>query len=225
MVPFGDFTYIAALLQIILIDLVLSGDNAFVIGMAARNLDERNRKRAVVLGALAAIFLRVFFTCAAAVSLAQVPLLQLIGGLALIWIAVRLLAENDIGCTVVSPQKNLVRAIKTIVLADLIMSLDNILGVAGASHGNLSLLLIGLLFSMPLLMTGSQILAGLMSRFSWITYLGGIVIAWVAGEMIYGEKVLHNYFCLPAYLSIVLPVVSVLTVLITARVLESRQVH
>jgi len=218
---FSDLTFMVSLLQIILIDLVLSGDNAVIIGMATRNLDVRNRKRAILLGALAAILLRVFFTCIAAVSLVQVPLLQLFGGLALIWIAVRLLVENDVGCTVVSPQRSLLRAVKTIVLADLIMSLDNILGVAGASHGNLLLLLLGLLFSMPLLMTGSQVLASLMSRFSWITYSGGIVIAWVAGEMIYGEKYLTNFFS-PAYFSMFIPAFSVLAVLVMAKAMKSR---
>jgi len=218
---FSDLTFLMSLLQIILIDLVLSGDNAVVIGMATRNLDVRNRKRAIALGALAAILMRVFFTCIAAISLAQVPLLQLFGGLALIWIAVRLLVENDVDCAVVSPQRSVIRAVKTIVLADLIMSLDNILGVAGASHGNLLLLLIGLLFSMPLLMTGSQVLASLMSRFSWITYSGGVVIAWVAGEMIYGEKYLINIFS-PAYFSMFIPAFSVLFVLIMAKTIKSR---
>ncbi|MDF9409266.1 YjbE family putative metal transport protein [Pelotomaculum isophthalicicum JI] len=218
---FGDLTFIMSLLQIIVIDLVLSGDNAVVIGMATRNLDTRNRKRAVILGALAAILLRVFFTCIAAISLVQVPLLQLFGGLALLWIAVKLLVEDDVECTVVSPQRNLFRAVKTIVLADMIMSLDNILGVAGASHGNLFLLLLGLLFSMPLLMTGSQILAALMSRFSWITYIGGIVIAWVAGEMIYGERLIINLL-LPAYFSMFIPAFSVLAVLIMSKAIKSR---
>ncbi|MCG9967064.1 YjbE family putative metal transport protein [Pelotomaculum terephthalicicum JT] len=219
---FGDFTLMISLLQIIVIDLILSGDNAVVIGMATRNLDIRSRKKAVILGAAAAILLRVFFTCIAAVSLVQIPLLQLFGGLMLIWIAVKLLVEKDVDCTVVSPQRNLFRAIKTIVLADMIMSLDNILGVAGASHGNLFLLLLGLLFSMPLLMTGSQVLAGLMSRFSWITYVGGIIIAWVAGEMIYGERLIINLLP-PAYFSMFIPAFSVIAVLIMSRAIKSRQ--
>jgi len=216
-----NLSFVLSIMQIILIDLVLSGDNAVLIGMATRNLDARNRKRAIVLGALAAILLRVFFTCIAAISLSQVPLLQFLGGLALIWIAVKLLVENDVECAVVSSHRSLIRAVKTIVLADLIMSMDNILAVGGASHGNLSLLLFGLLFSMPLLMIGSQLLASLMSRFQWITCLGGIVIAWVAGEMIYGEKFLR-YFSLPPYSSLFIPAFSVLLVLTMAKVMHSR---
>ncbi|MDD3654172.1 MAG: TerC family protein [Desulfotomaculaceae bacterium] len=214
----ADFAFILSILQIILIDLVLSGDNAVVIGMATRNLDVRNRTKAIILGALAAIMLRVFFTCIAALSLVQVPMLQFFGGVALIWIAVKLLLENNVDCTVVSPQGSLLRAVKTIILADLIMSLDNILAVGGASHGNLFLLIFGMLFSIPLLMIGSQLLASLMSRFNWITCMGGIVIAWVAGEMIYAEKLMD----LPAYFSVFIPAICVVLVLTLARVMHSR---
>jgi len=216
-----NLSFVLSVLQIILIDLVLSGDNAVVIGMATRNLDISKRKRAIILGALAAILMRVFFTCIAAISLSQVPLLQFLGGLALIWIAVKLLVENDVECAVVSSHRSLLRAVKTIVLADLIMSMDNILAVGGASHGNLLLLLFGLLFSMPLLMIGSQLLASLMFRFHWITYLGGIVIAWVAGEMISREKLLKGLF-LPAHFSVFIPAFSVLVVLTTAKAMHSR---
>lgn len=216
-----NMAFTLSVLQIILIDLVLSGDNAVVIGMATRNLDIRNRKRAIFLGALAAIILRIFFTCIAAVSLVQVPMLQLLGGVALIWIAVKLLVENNVDCTIISSQKSLFKAVKTIILADLIMSLDNILAVGGASHGNLGLLLFGLLFSIPLLMIGSQLLASLMFKFNWITCMGGVVIAWVAGEMIYGEKLLKN-FHFPAYLSVCIPAFSVLFVLTMAKVMHPR---
>lgn len=224
METFINFTFFVSLLQIILIDLVLSGDNALVIGMATRNLDPHNRKKAVFLGALAAIMLRIFFTCIAAIGLAQIPLLQLFGGLVLNWIAVKLLVEHDLECTVVSPQQSLFRAVKTIILADVIMSLDNILGVAGASHGNLTLLLIGLLFSMPLLMIGSQLLAALLSKFSWLPYLGGTIIAWVAGEMIYGEKLLQEIFLSPYYATLI-PAFSVALVLILAKTVRSRQTY
>ncbi|OPY57757.1 MAG: Integral membrane protein TerC family protein [Pelotomaculum sp. PtaU1.Bin035] len=217
----GNLAFMFSILQIIIIDLVLSGDNAVVIGMATRNLDVRNRKKAVLLGALAAILLRIFFTYIAAVSLVQVPLLQLIGGLALIWIAVKLLVDNNVDCTIVSSQRSLLRAVKTIVLADLIMSLDNILAVGGASHGDLILLLFGLLFSMPLLMVGSQLLASLMSRFNWITYLGGVVIAWVAGEMIHSEIILKGLL-VPNFSPFFISIFSVLVVLSTAKVIQSR---
>lgn len=206
--------------QIILIDLVLSGDNAVVIGMATARLDPVNRRRAIILGSLGAILLRVLFTGLAAVSLVKLPLLQLGGGLALIWIAVKLLVENN-DQKEIEPQKNLFRAIKTIVAADVIMSLDNVLAVGGAAHGNLALLIFGLLFSMPLLMVGSQVVASLISRCPWLSFLGAGVLAWVSGSMISHEKLLKGL--LPDYASAVIQVSTVLIVLALAKIINYRQ--
>lgn len=206
--------------QIVLIDLVLSGDNAVVIGMATARLEPANRRKAVILGSLGAILLRVVFTGLAAVSLVKVPLLQLLGGVALIWIAVKLLAENN-DQREIEPQKNLYRAIKTIVAADVIMSLDNVLAVGGASHGNVTLLIFGLLFSMPLLMVGSQVVAALIARFQWLSFLGAGVLAWVAGDMIGGEKLIKGL--LPAYASPVISISAVIIVLALAKIIHSRQ--
>lgn len=215
-----ELMFALAAAQIVLIDLVLSGDNAVVIGMATTRLDPANRRKAVILGSLGAIILRVIFTGLAAVSLVKVPLLQLLGGLALIWIAVKLLVENN-DQREIEPQKNLFRAIKTIVVADVIMSLDNVLAVGGASHGNLTLLIFGLLFSMPLLMVGSQVVAALISRFQWLSFLGAGVLAWVAGGMIGGEKLFKGF--LPGYASTVISISTVIIVLALAKIIHSRQ--
>ncbi|MCL6638742.1 MAG: TerC family protein [Firmicutes bacterium] len=207
-------------LQIILIDLVLSGDNAVIIGMATRRLDAPYRKKAVVLGALGAILLRISFTGVAAVTLNSLPLLQFLGGLALCWIAVKLLVESG-DEPVIEPQKGLIKAVKTIILADLVMSMDNVLAVGGASRGHLGLMVFGLLFSMPLLIAGSQLVASLMNRYGWIAYLGGGIIAWVAGGMIAGEKLLKAF--MPPYAPVLIPLLAVLAVFSTARAVLARQ--
>lgn len=216
---YGSIWFLFSALQIILIDLVLSGDNAVIIAMAARNLDRRSRKKAFLLGATGAIMLRIFFTSMAAVTLIKVPMLQLFGGVALLWIAVKLLTENGEG-RVIEPQKRLISAVKTIILADLIMSLDNVLAVGGASHGSLVLLIAGLLFSMTILMVGSQMLASLMARSEFITSIGAGVIAWVAGDMIGSEK--HLKMLLTAHTSFFISAVAILIVFFAAGLIQSR---
>ncbi len=182
-----------AVFSIVLIDLVLSGDNALVIGMAARELPARQRAWAIVWGTVGAIVLRVFFTVLAALVLFSLPGLRLVGGLLLLWIAFKLLAEPP------SPEeggvgagRSLWEAVRIIVMADVIMALDNILAVAGASRGHLGLLIFGLVLSIPLLMGGAAVVAILMKRFPWLIWLGGAVIAWVAGGMIVEDPLLHE---------------------------------
>src|SRR4029079_4341779 len=152
------------------IDLVLSGDNAVVIGMASRRLPSEQRRRAIMLGAVGAILLRVTFTAMVALLLG-IPLLQAIGGAVLIWIAFKLLREEHNEQSV-REGSNLFEAVRTIIIADVIMSLDNILAVGGAAHGNLALLLFGLALSMPIIMFGSNLVALLMNRLPWLVYLG-----------------------------------------------------
>jgi len=186
-----DWSTLSAIASIVLIDLVLSGDNALVIGMAARELPHRQRRWAIVWGTVGAIVLRVTFTLLAATLLFNVAGLRLAGGLLLLWIAVKLLVKPPSEGEVEAGH-SLLEAIRIIVLADLVMSLDNILAVAGASRGHLGLLIFGLVLSIPLLMGGAALVAHLMRRFSWLVWLGGVVIAWVAGEMIAGDPVLHE---------------------------------
>lgn len=216
---YGSSWFLLSALQIILIDLVLSGDNAVIIAMATRNLDRRSRKKAFLMGALGAIVLRVFFTSMAAVTLFKVPLLQVFGGIVLLWIAVKLLTENGEG-RVIEPQKRLIGAVRTIILADLVMSLDNVLAVGGASHGSLFLLIAGLLFSMTILMVGSQVLASIMARSEFITSIGAGVIAWVAGDMIGSER--HLRLFLSSHASLIISALAILIVFLAAEVIQSR---
>jgi YjbE family integral membrane protein len=180
-----------AVLSIVIIDLVLSGDNAVVIGMAAHRLPSAQRRRAILLGAGGAIVLRVFFTILAALLL-EIPLLQGIGGLVLIWIAFKLLRQDESEHTV-REGASLLDAAKTIVLADVVMSLDNILAVGGASHGQIELLLFGLMLSMSLILFGSNLIAILMGRLPWLVYIGAAILVYTATEMVFSDPILDRF--------------------------------
>ncbi|HEY3368625.1 MAG TPA: TerC family protein [Symbiobacteriaceae bacterium] len=173
---------ILAILKITFIDIVLSGDNAVVIAMASRSLPEKQQKKAILFGGGAAIALRVVLTAVVAYAL-KIPLLQLGGGLMLFWIAVKLLKGGDEEANVKSGS-TMMDAVVTIVLADLVMSLDNMLAVGGASEGNLALLVMGLLMSMAIIMFSSTLIAKLMNKYGWLVYVGAGILGYTAGEMI-----------------------------------------
>lgn len=183
----ADLVLIKAVLSIVLIDLVLSGDNAVVIGMAARRLPPRQQRQAMIYGALGAVGLRIFFTALAAVLL-SVPLVQAVGGLVLLWIAYKLIRDESTEHAV-NEGHSLGEAIRTIVLADVIMSLDNILAVGGAAHGDLKLLIFGLALSMPIILFGSRVVAVLMNRLPWLVYAGSAVLAYTAAEMVLRDRI------------------------------------
>jgi YjbE family integral membrane protein len=174
---------VAAIVNIVIIDLVLSGDNAVVIGMAASRLVGKDRRTAIVWGVVGAIGLRVTFTAMFAILLG-IPLLQLVGGLLLVWIAYKLVRPPSADHGNVKAASGRWEAIRTIVMADVVMSLDNILAVGGAAHGELWLLLFGLALSMPLITFGSGFVAWALDRAPWLMFVGGAVLAKVAGEMI-----------------------------------------
>lgn len=174
---------VSRILQIILIDLVLSGDNAVVIGMAARPLHHRQRRIAIVVGGGAAIVLRITLTSVAALLLGW-PGLKAIGGLVLLWIGIRLLEPTAEAGGESRTATTLAGAIGTILVADFIMSLDNVLGVAAASRGDVVLLIFGLVFSMAILMVGGSVFAELLDRAWWLAYLGAAVIAWTGADMV-----------------------------------------
>jgi YjbE family integral membrane protein len=177
----GDL--IPRVLQIVLIDLVLSGDNAVVIGMAAHPLPKRQRRIAILVGGGAALLLRVGLTATAALLLG-LPALKAIGGILLLWIAFRLL-EADGGSDEEARVAHSMRgAIATILLADFVMSLDNVLGVAAASGGDIVLLMFGLVVSMAIVMFGGGLFAGLIDRLWWLAYAGALVIAWTGVDML-----------------------------------------
>ena len=182
---------LGSVLGIIVIDLVLSGDNAVVIGMAARRLPPKQRRLAIILGGGAAIGLRILFA-AIATLLLQVPLLQAVGGLLLLWVAWRLLREGDSGGHEVAESVSIVGAMQTIILADVVMSLDNILAIAGVAHGNIALLLFGLIVSMPLILFGSGLIAIIMNRMPWLVYIGAGILTWTAGQMVAEDRVLSQ---------------------------------
>ena len=186
------FDQASAILSIIVIDLVLSGDNAVVIGMAARRLSPENRRRAIIFGGAGAVGLRVLFTAMAALLLG-VPYLQALGGLLLLYIAYKLLRPQDHGAHV-TEAGSLSEAIRTIVLADVVMSLDNILTVGGAAHGDLGLLLFGLILSIPILLLGSELVARLLGRFPILVYLGAFVLILTAVEMILEDDIVHDRY-------------------------------
>nr|WP_315245251.1 TerC family protein [uncultured Albidiferax sp.] len=184
----------SALLAIILIDLVLAGDNAIVIALAARNLPPHLQKKAVMWGTVGAIAVRSVMTVGV-VWLLKIPGLMLVGGLGLLWIAYKLLAdqgsEDGHDGPVVSTFWG---AMKTILVADALMGVDNVLGVAGAAHGAFDLVIIGLLVSVPIVVLGSTVVLKLVERFPAIIQIGAAVLAFTAAKMIVGEPVLASVF-------------------------------
>jgi YjbE family integral membrane protein len=181
MTAFASPEFWIALSQIILINIVLSGDNAVVIALACRSLPPQQQKKAIMFGSVGAIVLRIVLTFFA-VYLLTLPYLKLIGAVALLWIGVGLLKGDD-GDEEMKDNSNLAAAIKTIVIADLVMSLDNVIGVAAAAKGDIVLLVIGLIISIPLIIFGSALLLRIMGRFPVIITLGAGLLGWVAGEM------------------------------------------
>ena len=172
--------------QIILIDVVLSGDNAVVIALACRNLSPDQRKKGIFWGVAGAVGLRVVLTVFAALVM-NLPWLKFVGGLLLLWIAVKLMLPEDEDGHDIEPSAHLWGAVKTIVVADFVMSLDNVIGVAGAAHGNLALLLFGLAVSIPLIVWSSQLILHWMERFPVIVLLGAGLLGYVAGQMIFSD--------------------------------------
>jgi YjbE family integral membrane protein len=186
--------FLSALLSIIIIDLVLAGDNAIVIGLAARNLPKHQQKKAVIWGTVGAVVIRALATLFV-VWLLKVPGLLLIGGILLVWIAYKLLIEEK-GHDV-EAGGSLWEAIRTIIIADALMGLDNVLAVAGAAHGNFLLVILGLLISVPIMVWGSTLILKAIERFPIIITIGAGVLAWTASKMIVDEPFLDQYFANP----------------------------
>lgn len=186
--------FLLALFEIIIINLVLSGDNAVVIALASRKLESSQRKKAIFWGTFGAILLRVLLTTVA-VWVLKIPFLMLVGGLMLIWISFKLLVDKEDHAEV-KAGNNLWQAIQTIIVADLIMSLDNVLAIAGAAQGNLLLLVVGIAIGIPIIVFGSTIILKMMEKYPAILYIGAGVLAWTAGEMIVGDNsvnpLIHN---------------------------------
>lgn len=182
-------TFITGLVAVIFVNIILSGDNAVVIAMACRNLEGSVKDKAVRYGSVGAIVLRVALTFVA-VKLMEVPYFNLAGGLMLLWIAIGLLKGED--DKEIKGGHGLASAIKTIIIADLVMSLDNVVAVAGTAHGNIWLIIIGLVVSIPVIIWCSKLLMKLMNRFPIIVTIGSALLGYTAGEMILDDKAVGN---------------------------------
>ena len=190
---FLSATWLSALLAIVLIDLVLAGDNAIVIALAARQLPAHLQKKAIVWGTIGAIVVRSAMTVGV-VWLLRIPGLMLVGGLGLVWIAYKLLAPQESDGQRAPVATTFWGAMKTIVIADALMGVDNVLGVAGAAKGSFDLVVIGLLISVPIVVWGSTLVLRLVERFHIIVYAGAGVLAYTAAHMIVGEPLLDGFY-------------------------------
>ena len=180
------------LVKIVWINIILSGDNAVVIALAARSLPPHQQRKAVFWGSGAAVVLRIALTVVAA-KLLELSFLQIIGGCLLLWIGLQLLSDDGDDEGESKSYGNLMAAVRTILIADLVMSLDNVIAVAAAAHGNIVLLVLGLAISIPLVIFGSTLMIKLMDRFPVIVVLGAALIGWVGGETIVSDTALHDY--------------------------------
>ena len=215
---------IVAILQIIAIDIILGGDNAIIIALACRNLPQRQKRLGILWGTAGAIILRcilVFF----ASTLLTIPSLKLIGGLLLLWIGIKLLAdEDDFDEGTVKQSSSLYDAVRTIIIADFVMSLDNSVAIAAAAKGNMTLVIFGLLLSVPIIIGGSAIILRLMTRFPIIITLGGALLGWLAGDLIAHDPLLADQMkTLPAMTPTYAAAGCALLVVIAGRVVASRK--
>jgi YjbE family integral membrane protein len=211
-----------AVFQIIAIDVVLSGDNAVVIALACRNLPPAQRKKGIFWGVAGAVSLRVALTAFAALVM-NLPWLKLVGGLLLLWIGVKLLLPEDDDGHDINAADHLWGAVKTIIVADFVMSLDNVIGVAGAAQGGMFLLLFGLAVSIPLIVWSSQLILKLMERWPVVVTLGAALLGFVAGEMIVSDPGLAAFVTgAPAWLPKAVGLTGAVLVVAIGKLLEAR---
>ena len=187
-----DAELIGQLLRIIVIDLVLSGDNAVVIAMASRRLPAEQRRKAILWGGGGAVGLRIVFTIMASLLL-DVDYIQAIGGLLLVYIAVKLVRPGGESHGNIQAADTMRGAIQTIVLADVVMSLDNMLAVGAAGHGRIELLIFGLMLSIPILLFGSSLIARMIDRYPWLNYVGAAILVQTAMELFFADDVVHEW--------------------------------
>ena len=211
--------------QIIMIDILLGGDNAVVIALACRNLPAKQRAKGIMYGTAGAIILRVILI-AFALALLAIPYLKIVGALLLLWIGVKLLvpeAESDHN---ISPSDKLWGAVKTVIIADLVMSVDNVLAIAGAAQGaqqdhQLPLVIFGLLVSIPIIIAGSQLVLKLMERFPIVITLGAMLLGWIAGQMAYTDPAIKPYLPEGVYWSYLVAAAGALLVLVIGKVVQA----
>jgi YjbE family integral membrane protein len=208
----GTLQFWSSLLTIVFIDLLLAGDNAIVIGLAARNLPKERQKKAVIWGTFGAVGIRIAATVLV-VWLLKIPLLLALGGVLLLWIAYKLLVQEHEHDNI-QAGTTLWAAVRTIIIADAAMGLDNVIAVAGAAHGSFELVVLGLLISIPIVVWGSTLFIKLIDRYPWIIYIGSGVLAYTAAKMITHERRFEPLFAENSMLSYAF--IATLTVLVLA---------
>ncbi len=216
-----DVNFWIGLLKIVWINIILSGDNAVVIALAARSLPAHQQKKAILFGSGAAVVLRIALTLVAA-QLLQMSFLQVVGGLLLLYIGVQLLSEDDDEEGHGSEGGGLMAAVRTILIADVVMSLDNVIAVAAAAKGSNLLLMIGLAISIPLVIFGSSLMIRLMERFPIIVTLGAALIGWVGGETIVSDVALKEIAMENPWLHYVAAAAGAIFVVLLGRALQKR---
>jgi YjbE family integral membrane protein len=221
---FGTPQFWLAGLEIIIINILLSGDNAVVIALACRNLPVKQRRWGIFWGAIGAIILRIILTFFA-VSLLKLSWLKIIGGILLVWIGIKLIAEDEgEGGPEVAASDRLFSAIRTVIIADIVMSIDNVLGVAAAAKGSLLLLVFGLVVSVPLVIGGAQLIMRLIERFPLLIVAGGGLLGFVAGELIVEDSAVIDWVHASApWLTWAAPALGVVLVVGMAKWLQSRR--
>ena len=226
MEEFMTATFWLAVGQIIMIDILLGGDNAVVIALACRNLPPKQRTQGIIYGTIGAIVLRVILI-AFALALLTVPYLKLVGAVLLLWIGVKLLMPEGDDDHNISSSDKLWSAVKTVIVADLVMSVDNVLAIAGAAQGageahQLPLVIFGLLVSIPIIVWGSTFVLKLMERFPFVITLGAMLLGWIAGQMAYTDPAIKAYLPASAAWSYGAAVAGALLVLAMGKLLQNR---
>ena len=228
---FADFhpQFWASVVEIVWINVLLSGDNALVIALACRALPRRQRVVGMALGAAAAVILRVAFASIVA-KLMVIPYLKIAGGVALLWIATKLLLVNDDngGATATSPSRNLLDAVKAIAIADVVMSLDNVIAVVAAADGNFALIVFGLGMSIPVIVAGATVIMAVLNYVPAIAWVGAALLGWIAGDVIATDTVVVEYASalgpdVHEHIRLTCSIVGVLGTLLAAALLRARQ--
>jgi YjbE family integral membrane protein len=220
---FGSPAFWVAVLQIIAIDIVLGGDNAVVIALASRRLPVNQRRQAIFWGVFGAIALRVvliFF----ALQLLQIPYLKIVGGILLFWIGLKLMMPQDEGGHEIDASSNLMGAIKTIIVADAVMSLDNVIAIAGAAKDSIGLVVFGLVVSVPIIVWGSKLVLMLMDRFPIVIVGGAALLGWIGGDMLVHDIVVKDWMMAnAAWLKYGGPIIGAAFVIVVGKLLAARR--
>ena len=218
----GSPQFWIAAFEIVVINILLSGDNAVVIALACRNLPRRQRRWGIIWGALGAVLLRIILTFFA-VKLLTLPYLNLVGGALLVWIGIKLIADEDGDDHEVKAADRLMVAVRTIIIADLVMSLDNVIGVAGAAKGSVPLIVFGLVVSIPLVIVGAQLIMKLIERMPFLIIAGGGLLGYVAGEMMVEDTAIASWINAHAHwLHWVVPIAGIAIVVGVAKWMQTR---